>query len=44
MNIVGLVVYIPGGKRGTTYVEKLYIPIKNDTFNDEGDLEENYED
>ncbi|MFW2491721.1 Z1 domain-containing protein [Clostridium chromiireducens] len=43
-DIVGFVINIPGGKRGTTYVEKLYIPIKNDTFDDQGDLEGTDED
>lgn len=43
-DIVGFVINIPGGKRGTTYVEKLHIPIKNDTFDDQGDLEGTNED
>lgn len=43
-DIVGLSINIPGGRRGTNYVEKVSIPIKNDIFDDEGDLEGTNED
>lgn len=43
-DIVGLSINIPGGKRGTNYVETVSIHIKNDIFDDEGDLDDTNED
>lgn len=43
-DIAGLCINIPGGKRGTNYVETVSIHIKNDIFDDEGDLEGTNED
>ncbi|NFG28703.1 endonuclease [Clostridium botulinum] len=38
-DIVGLCINIPGGRRGTNYVETVSIHIKNNIFDDQGDLE-----
>lgn len=42
-DIVGLYINIPGGRRGTDYVETVSIHIKNDIFDDKGDLEDTNE-
>lgn len=39
-DIVGICINIPGGKRGTNYTETVSIHLRNNIFNDEGDLEE----
>ena len=39
-DIVGLCVNIPGGRKGVGYATTVSIPLKNNIFNDEGDLEE----
>jgi len=43
-DIAGFSINIPGGRRGTNYAETVSIHIKNDIFNDEGDLEDTNED
>ena len=43
-DITGLSINIPGGRRGTNYAETVSIHIKNDIFDDEGDLEGTNED
>ena len=41
---VGFMINIPGGRRGSDYVEKVSIHINNDIFDDQGDLEGTNED
>lgn len=43
-DIVGICLNIPGGRRGTDYTATVSIHMKNDLFNDEGDLEGTNED
>lgn len=43
-DITGLSINIPGGRKGTNYVETVSMHIKNDIFDDEGDLEDTNED
>ena len=43
-DIVGFVINIPGGRRGSNYVEKISIHIDNRIFDDQGDLEGTNED
>lgn len=43
-DIVGICMNIPGGKRGTDYTATVSIHMKNDIFDDEGDLEGTNED
>lgn len=43
-DIVGFEINIPGGKRGTNYVEKVSIKINNDIFDNKGDLDGTDED
>lgn len=38
-DIVGICMNIPGGKRGTDYTATVSMHLKNDIFDDEGDLE-----
>lgn len=38
-DIVGLCMNIPGGRRGTNYTATVSINLKNDIFDDDGDLE-----
>jgi len=39
-DIIGLCINIPGGRRGGDYIETVSIHMKNDIFDDEGDLGE----
>lgn len=43
-DIAGFTINIPGGRRGSNYVEKISIHIDNTIFNDQGDLEGTNED
>ena len=43
-DIVGLCMNIPGGKRGANYTATVSINLKNDIFDDDGDLEGTNED
>ena len=38
-DIVGLCIYIPGGRIGTNYVSTISINLKNDVFDGDADLE-----
>ena len=40
VDIIGLCINIPGGKKGNDYAATISIPIENNIFNDGGDLED----